>query len=118
MKPELDADGPAAPPRTNGEMVFTAPWQRRVFATTMAACDRGLVDYEQFRDRYVHQPTLMPGQRSRPSKALGHEAALGDGPASEAEACISLGTEAVLVRRLGVLGLVAGRFDPRDSIAR
>ena len=55
MKPELDADGPAAPPRTNGEMVFTAPWQRRVFATTMAACDRGLVDYEQFRDRLIEQ---------------------------------------------------------------
>ncbi|MEM8618220.1 MAG: nitrile hydratase accessory protein [Actinomycetota bacterium] len=55
MRPDLDADGPAAPPRANGEVVFTAPWQRRVFATTMAACEAGLVDYEQFRDRLIEQ---------------------------------------------------------------
>ena len=31
----LDTEGPAAPPRANGELVFTAPWQSRIFGTTM-----------------------------------------------------------------------------------
>ena len=31
--PSLDADlvGPLSPPRDNGEIVFGAPWERRVF---------------------------------------------------------------------------------------
>ena len=32
----LDVDGPAAPPRSNGELAFNAPWERRVFGVTMA----------------------------------------------------------------------------------
>ena len=49
MTPQLDLDGPAAPPRSNGELSFEHPWQGRLFATTMAACDVGLVDYSDFR---------------------------------------------------------------------
>ena len=29
--PELDVDGPAAPPRSNGELVFAEPWEGRAF---------------------------------------------------------------------------------------
>jgi len=53
MRPELDVDGVAAPPRANGELVFSEPWQSRLFATTMAACEAGLVDYETFRDALI-----------------------------------------------------------------
>ena len=53
MTPELDLDGPAAPPRTNGELAFEHPWQGRLFATTMALCDNGVVDYAAFRDRLI-----------------------------------------------------------------
>jgi nitrile hydratase accessory protein len=53
MTHELDVDGPAAPPRANGELVFEHPWQRRVFATTMALCDAGRLDYSVFRDRLI-----------------------------------------------------------------
>lgn len=50
---ELDLDGPAAPPRANGELVFEHPWQGRLFATTMALCDAGVIQYEQFRNLLI-----------------------------------------------------------------
>jgi Nitrile hydratase beta subunit, N-terminal len=53
VRPELDADGAAAPPRANGELVFDEPWQGRLFATTMAACEAGLIDYDRFRDHLI-----------------------------------------------------------------
>ena len=34
-RPPLDAEGPAAPPRSNGELVFEAPWEARLFGVTM-----------------------------------------------------------------------------------
>ena len=46
---ELDVDGPAAPPRQNGELVFEAPWESRLFGLTMALCDGGLFAWEEFR---------------------------------------------------------------------
>ncbi len=49
MSDELDIDGPAAPPRTNGELVFTAPWQSRLFAATMRLREQGHLDWEEFR---------------------------------------------------------------------
>jgi nitrile hydratase accessory protein len=53
MTPELDLDGPAAPPRSNGELSFEHPWQGRLFANTMALCDVGLIDYATFRERLI-----------------------------------------------------------------
>ncbi|MGF1596374.1 MAG: nitrile hydratase accessory protein [Acidimicrobiales bacterium] len=49
----LDDDGPAAPPRANGELVFTAPWQSRLFATTMRLRERDLLDWERFRQGLI-----------------------------------------------------------------
>ncbi len=53
MRPELDVEGEGAPPRANGELAFTEAWQSRIFATTMAACDAGLIDYETFREHLI-----------------------------------------------------------------
>jgi hypothetical protein len=50
---DLDLDGPAAPPRANGELVFEHPWQSRIFATTMALCQSGAIAYEDFRRRLI-----------------------------------------------------------------
>jgi hypothetical protein len=50
----LDVDGPAAPPRRNGELVFDAPWQSRVFglcAAIVETCFGG--DREPFRQHLV-----------------------------------------------------------------
>jgi nitrile hydratase accessory protein len=49
----LDAEGPAAPPRLNGELVFEAPWEGRVFGLTMALCDRGAFAWEDFRRHLI-----------------------------------------------------------------
>jgi nitrile hydratase accessory protein len=46
---ELDVAGPAAPPRSNGELVFAEPWEGRAFGLTMALADRGVLSYETFR---------------------------------------------------------------------
>ena len=56
-------DGRSAPPRANGELVFTAPWQSRLFATTMALREREAIEWEQFRQSLIsaiaeHEQTL------------------------------------------------------------
>lgn len=51
--PVLDLDGPAAPPRSNGELVFAEPWQGRAFGLTMALVDRGAISYDAFRERLI-----------------------------------------------------------------
>lgn len=55
--PTLDADllGPLSPPRDNGELVFAAPWERRVFGLTVAACRSGACDWETFRERLIRR---------------------------------------------------------------
>ncbi len=50
---ELDAEGPAAPPRSNGELVFAEPWEGRAFGLTMALSDRGVLSYDAFRDELI-----------------------------------------------------------------
>ena len=50
---ELDLDGPAAPPRANGELVFDEPWQGRAFGLAMALTERGVVPYDAFRDHLI-----------------------------------------------------------------
>ena len=50
----LDTGGPAAPPRRNGELVFDAPWQSRVFglaAAIVETCFDG--DREPFRQQLI-----------------------------------------------------------------
>jgi nitrile hydratase accessory protein len=65
-EPSLDLAGPAAPPRRNGEMVFEAPWESRLFGLTLALCQEGRLEWEEFRraliaaitdwERGGHQP--------------------------------------------------------------
>jgi len=45
----LDASGPAAPPRHNGELVFAAPWESRVFGLTLSLHAAGRFEWEEFR---------------------------------------------------------------------
>ena len=49
MSPELATEGPAAPPRVNGELVFDAPWQSRVFGITAALADEGRITWPDFQ---------------------------------------------------------------------
>jgi nitrile hydratase accessory protein len=52
---ELDIDGPAAPPRSNGELVFAEPWEGRAFGLTMALVHGGTIDYETFRRALIER---------------------------------------------------------------
>jgi nitrile hydratase accessory protein len=50
---DLDLDGPAAPPRSNGELVFAEPWESRTFGMAMALTDAGLLDWDDFRNALI-----------------------------------------------------------------
>ena len=50
---DLGVEGPAAPPRSNGELVFAAPWESRAFGLAMALHDRGLFEWEAFRRQLI-----------------------------------------------------------------
>jgi nitrile hydratase accessory protein len=56
--PALDAgvtamSGTAALPRRNGELVFEAPWQGRVFGIALAVVRRLGVDWSEFQRRLI-----------------------------------------------------------------
>jgi len=57
----LDIEGIAAPPRRNGELVFEAPWQSRVFglcAAIVDTCFHG--DREPFRQKLIAAIAAQP----------------------------------------------------------
>jgi nitrile hydratase accessory protein len=53
VRAALDAEGVAAPPRRNGELVFEAPWESRLFGLTMSLHRAGLFEWEEFRQRLI-----------------------------------------------------------------
>lgn len=52
---DIDADlaGPVSPPRDNGELVFAAPWEQRVFGLTVALCRSQVIGWERFRQKLI-----------------------------------------------------------------
>jgi nitrile hydratase accessory protein len=48
-----EAEGPAPPPRANGELVFEAPWESRAFGIAIALVERQAADWEDFRSRLI-----------------------------------------------------------------
>lgn len=63
----LDVDGPAAPPRSNGELVFAEPWEGRAFGLAMAMVDRGAITYDAFRARLIAR--IAAWERAHPDGA-------------------------------------------------
>jgi nitrile hydratase accessory protein len=61
MDPVRGLDGPAAPPRDNGELVFDAPWQGRAFGIAVALADAGVLPWEAFRAALVEEVRATPG---------------------------------------------------------
>lgn len=53
--PRLDTQGTAAPPRRNGELVFAAPWESRLFGLTLSLHRAGLFEWEEFRSRLIEE---------------------------------------------------------------
>jgi nitrile hydratase accessory protein len=48
-------DGSVALPRKNGELVFEAPWEGRIFGLAVALSDRRVYDWGDFRARLVSE---------------------------------------------------------------
>lgn len=43
------------PPMTNGELVFDAPWQGRVFGMARSLCEEGLYSWDEFREYLIQE---------------------------------------------------------------
>jgi len=56
----IDADGPVAPPRHNGELVFDASWQARAFGMALALLDRHGLEWEAFRRHLIVAIAAQP----------------------------------------------------------
>jgi nitrile hydratase accessory protein len=54
-EPRLDLEGPVAPPRRNGELCFEAPWESRLFGVTLALCEAGRFEWEEFRRLLIEE---------------------------------------------------------------
>lgn len=48
-----ELSGRAALPRQNGELVFAAPWEGRVFGMAVALHDDAAFPWDEFRDRLI-----------------------------------------------------------------
>lgn len=49
----MELEGKASPPMANGEIIFDAPWQSRVFGMARALCEQGLFDWDDFREHLI-----------------------------------------------------------------
>jgi nitrile hydratase accessory protein len=55
-------EGQHAPPRDNGELVFTAPWEGRAFALAVALVERLELPWDAFRQRLMDAIADDPGR--------------------------------------------------------
>ena len=49
----LDIEGPAAPPRSNGELLFDEPWEARAFGMVIALYENGLFEWKEFQQQLI-----------------------------------------------------------------
>jgi nitrile hydratase accessory protein len=58
MEPDrqiADMDGASSLPRKNGELVFDAAWEARVFGMTISMHEKQLFDWNEFRDELIEE---------------------------------------------------------------
>jgi nitrile hydratase accessory protein len=65
LSDELPIDGPGAPPRANGELVFQAPWESRAFGMAVALHRRGAFEWPEFQRRLIDE--IARWERDHPS---------------------------------------------------
>ncbi len=49
----MPLEGRISPPMANGEVVFEAPWQSRVFGLARVLCEAGHYSWDEFRERLI-----------------------------------------------------------------
>jgi nitrile hydratase accessory protein len=53
MTVPMALDGVAAPPRSNGELVFAEPWESRAFAMAVALNQAGAFTWQRFQEALI-----------------------------------------------------------------
>ena len=53
--PAARMEGAAALPRRNGELIFEAPWQSRIFGATVAMHEAGLFEWPEFQGHLIEE---------------------------------------------------------------
>ncbi|MEU1542505.1 nitrile hydratase accessory protein [Actinacidiphila glaucinigra] len=53
MSAPLELQGPAAPPRSNGELVFDQPWESRAFGMAVSLYEAGAFTWPQFQGALI-----------------------------------------------------------------
>jgi nitrile hydratase accessory protein len=61
----LEIAGPAAPPRSNGELVFAQPWESRAFGLAVTLYDGGVFEWSQFQAALIAQ--IAAWERDHPA---------------------------------------------------
>jgi hypothetical protein len=68
VKVQIGIDGRTTPPRRNGEFVFDAPWESRIFAVTVSLVETQFErDWEPFRERLKAAIAADPARAHRDS---------------------------------------------------
>ncbi len=49
MTAPMDIEGPAAPPRSNGELVFAEPWESRAFGMAVTLYESAVFSWAEFQ---------------------------------------------------------------------
>ena len=60
----LAVEGPDAPPRCNGELVFAAPWESRAFGIAVGLHERGVFEWQEFRELLIDE--IRAWERAHP----------------------------------------------------
>jgi len=53
IEDDKELTGHEAPPMANGEIIFEAPWQSRVFGMARALCEQGYYEWDEFREQLI-----------------------------------------------------------------
>jgi nitrile hydratase accessory protein len=67
MQPDrqiADMDGTSSLPRKNGELVFDAAWEARVFGMTISMHERQIFAWNEFRDELIEEIATADRERS------------------------------------------------------
>ncbi|MCE4946565.1 nitrile hydratase accessory protein [Streptomyces albulus] len=63
MSTPLDSEGPAAPPRSNGELVFAEPWESRAFGMAVTLYEAGVFGWPEFQTALIARITAWTAAR-------------------------------------------------------
>ncbi|MFD9093281.1 nitrile hydratase accessory protein [Streptomyces collinus] len=65
MSAPLDIEGPVAPPRSNGELVFAEPWESRAFGMAVSLYDAGVFTWPEFQAALIARTAAWEASAQR-----------------------------------------------------